>query len=88
MRDKTSLINQLECYRIQNLNKRGKVLPELSDSLVMAWIFHDNLLEGRSLNPEEIQGAILHEDQQFPSYTRPLLEDIRVYERAIDCVNG
>jgi|GEM_PF-1412298 len=82
-RDKASLIKQLEDYRLRNKEQSGagQALP---DTLMMAWIFHDNQLEGRSLNPDEIKVAIYHRDQERPSYLRPLFEDIRVYRDAIN----
>lgn len=80
-RDKASLIKQLEQYRLRNQERSENL--EIPDSLMMAWIFHDNQLEGRSLNPDEIKVAIFHRDQERPSYLRPLFEDIRVYRDAI-----
>jgi fido (protein-threonine AMPylation protein) len=84
--NKAMLIQKLESYRLHNLNQVGPTLPQLSDSFVTAWIFHDHLLEGRSLSPEEIQGALSHQDHLFPSYYRPLMEDIRMYKQAIELV--
>ena len=86
MKDKSAMIQKLEEYRLQNMDHRGTLLPDLTERFVMAWIFHDNLLEGRSLNPEEIQSALRRNDHLYPSYVRPVLEDIRLYERAIDMI--
>lgn len=82
-RDKASLIKQLEHYRLRHKERRAGAL-QIPDHLMMAWIFHDNQLEGRSLNPDEIKVAIYHRDQERPSYLRPLFEDIRVYRDAIE----
>ena len=81
-RDKASLIKHLEQHRLRTLERASaeRVIP---DQLMMAWIFHDNQLEGRSLNPDEIRVAIYDRDQERPSYLRPLFEDIRVYRDAI-----
>ena len=84
--NKAMLIQKLESYRLRNLNQVGPTLPQLSESFVIAWIFHDHLIEGRSLNPEEIQAALTHQDEMFPSYYRPLMEDIRMYRQAIELI--
>lgn len=84
--NKAMLIQKLESYRLHNFDQYGPTLPELSESFVLAWIFHDHLIEGRSLNPEEIQAALNHQDHLFPSYYRPLMEDIRMYRQAIEMV--
>jgi fido (protein-threonine AMPylation protein) len=81
MRNRAQLINSLELYR-QNQLSNPQMSP-LNERLVTAWIFHDNLLEGRSFKPEHIQCALRCEDQKQPSYLGPLLEDIRIYEQAI-----
>ena len=83
--NKAMLIQKLESYRLHNLNQVGPTLPQLSDSFVVAWIFHDHLIEGRSLSPEEIQG-IDTPRSYISSYYKPLLEDIRMYRQAIELV--
>lgn len=85
MRSRAKLIESLESYRQANKCDGGFTLA-LSERVIMAWIFHDNLLEGRTFKPEEIQVAIRREDHLMPSYLRPLLEDIRCYESAIHMV--
>ena len=85
MRNRAKLIEQLESYR-QTYNSDEGFRPESSDRVLMAWIFHDNLLEGRTFKPEEIQAALRREDHLMPSYLRPLLEDIRSYESAISMI--
>jgi len=87
MRDKASLIKRLESYHLQQQSDRP-ALSELPESLVMALIFHDNMLEGRSFKPEDIQVAVQGRDTERPSYLRPLLEDIRLYRDALDMVWG
>lgn len=84
MRTKADLIQQLETYRLSHISARGRTLPQRSEKLMMAWIFHDNHLEGRSFNPADVQAALRHEDALHPSYVRPQLEDVRAYERAIE----
>lgn len=81
-RNKASLIKHLEQHR-QRHEGHAPSVELIPDHLMMAWIFHDNQLEGRSLNPDEIQAAVHHRDAERPSYMRPLLEDIRVYRDAI-----
>ena len=85
MRDKVSLIKHLESYHLQQ-GSDTPALPELPESFLMAWIFHDNHLEGRSLNPQDIRVAVQGRDAERPSYLRPLLEDIRLYQEAIKMV--
>jgi len=84
MRTKADLIQQLETYRLSHMSAQGRTQPARSEKLMVAWIFHDNHLEGRSFNPIEVQAALRREDAQHPSYVRPLLEDVRAYERAIE----
>ncbi len=86
MRNRASLIEALERYRRKFL-KQAQDERYFSERVLMAWIFHDNLLEGRTFKPEEIQIAIRNQDQQLPSYLRPLLEDIRQYEQAIEMIS-
>ena len=81
MRNRAQLINSLEIYRQNQLSVDQN--SSLNERLMTAWIFHDNLLEGRSLQPEHIQCALRREDQRQPSYLGPLLEDVRIYEEAI-----
>ena len=83
MRNRATLIEALERYRRKFL-KQAKAERYFSERVLMAWVFHDNLLEGRTFRPEEIQIALRHQDQQLPSYLRPLLEDVRRYEQAIE----
>ena len=85
MRNRAALIEALERYRRQFL-KRTKAERYFSERVLMAWVFHDNLLEGRTFRPEEIQIALRNEDEALPSYLRPLLEDIRRYEEAIEMI--
>lgn len=85
MRTRTHLIGSLESYRQQQ--QQGPV-DVMSERVRLAWIFHDNSLEGRCFKPEEILGAVRQEDQRFPSYMRPLLEDVRLYEEAIRMVGA
>ncbi len=86
MRTKADLIKQLETYRLSHTSARGRTLPERSEKLIAAWIFHDNHLEGRGFNPSELQAALRHEDHLQPSYVRPKLEDARSYGRAIEMI--
>ena len=85
MRTRMKLLETLELYR-QSSQELNDCAPQLSERVVMAWIFHDNLLEGRTFKPEEIQVAIRRQDHTLPSYLRPLLEDIRIYETAIEMI--
>ena len=81
MRSRAHLINSLEIYRQNQLSQSQ--LFSFEERLVTAWIFHDNLLEGRSFQPEHIQCAVRNEDHKQPSYLVPLLEDVRIYQEAI-----
>ena len=86
MQSKTQIIQHLEMYHLHQTalceNKQTSIYS-LDQSMVMAWIYHDHLLEGRSFEPEEIKIAINKRDQELPTYLHPLLEDIRLYESAI-----
>lgn len=85
MRNRAQLIESLERYR-QEHKSRVNMDFILSERVIMAWIFHDNLLEGRTFKPHEIQAALRGQDHSQPSYLKPLLEDIRSYRDAIDMV--
>ena len=84
MRTRAQLINSLEMYRQDRLCEPH--LAPIDERVMMAWIFHDNLLEDRCLQPEYIQVALKREDHKLPSYLKPLLEDIRIYEDAVHMV--
>ena len=85
MRSRAQLIESLERYR-QERRARSNREFVLSERVMMAWIFHDNLLEGRTFKPHEIQAALHCQDHSMPSYLRPLLEDIRSYQNAIEMI--
>ena len=85
MRSRAQLIESLERYKQNQRSNFGQKIA-LSERVVMAWIFHDNLLEGRTFKPNEIQSALRRQDQSQPSYLRPLLEDIRSYRAAIKMI--
>ena len=85
MRNRATLIESLETYR-QSIGHQADPSQDIDDRVLMAWIFHDNLLEGRTFKPHEIQAALKGDDQSMPSYLRPLLEDIRSYRLAIKMV--
>lgn len=87
MRNRASLIRALETYRQERLASSLED-ASISERVIMAWIYHDNSLEGRCFRPEEVQAAIRHNDREFPSYMRPLLEDVRIYEEAIKWVTS
>ena len=54
--------------------------------LLLSWIHHDNMLEGRPYNTAEIAQALKGRDKDVDRYLVPLMEQIRRYRNAIDFV--
>ncbi len=81
----TEFIRALEHHRAQTLADRPG--PEaLSDRLLMSWIHHDNMLEGRLFRPAEIAQALGEGDEGLDRYLHPLMHRIRLYRDAIHLV--
>ncbi len=81
----TEFIRALENHRAQALAIRPG--PEaLPDRLLVSWIHHDNMLEGRLFRPAEIAQALEGEDDDVDRYLHPLLRKIRRYKSAIEFV--
>jgi Fic family protein len=63
---------------------RPNLEPEaLSLPLLLSWIHHDNMLEGRLYRPDEIAQALREDDESLDPYLRPLMRTIRRYRNAI-----
>ena len=82
----TEFIRALEHHRARTLASRCPEPEPLSDQLVVSWIHHDNMLEGRLFRPEEILDALGDEDGTMDRYLHPLMEEIRRYRDAIRLV--
>jgi Fic family protein len=79
----TEFIRALERHRAVVLAHREPEPQPLSRRLLMSWIHHDNMLEGRLFRPGEIVTALDGKDEQFDKYLHPLLKQVRAYESAI-----
>ncbi|MCA9537342.1 MAG: Fic family protein [Myxococcales bacterium] len=60
----------------------------ISPRLLLSWIHHDNMLEGRLFRPAEIVQALRAEDDHLDRYLHPLMRKIRRYRDAIDFTWG
>jgi hypothetical protein len=76
----TAFLRALENYR---RHEACSAPPALADRVLGAWIHHDNLLEGESFSPREIQVALAGADADFDTYLHPLFARIRRYADAI-----
>ncbi len=82
MQTGTEFIRALEHHRAQTLAARPG--PDaVSNSLLMSWIHHDNMLEGRLFRPAEIAQALTEEDDNLDRYLHPLMRRIRQYRDAV-----
>ncbi len=82
----TEFIRALEHHRAVMLSRRRPVPDPLSKRLVMSWIHHDNMLEGRLYRVPEIVQALNGDDHELDRYLHPLMAGIRRYQNAIDLV--
>ncbi len=82
----TEFIRRLEHHRARRLADRQPEPEALSERLLISWIHHDNMLEGRLYRPEEIAYALHHDDESLDRYLRPLLDNIRRYRDVIQFV--
>jgi|JI10StandDraft_1071094.scaffolds.fasta_scaffold282718_2 Fic family protein len=82
----TEFIRALEHHRAHTLARRQPQADPLSDQVVVSWIHHDNMLEGRLFRPEEVLDALVGEDGTMDRYLHPLMEEIRRYRDAIRLV--
>lgn len=83
MQRTTDLIRALEHHRAQTLVQRQPQPSKPSLPLLLSWIHHDNMLEGRRFRTEEIAQALRDEDTEVVKYLRPLMARIRRYRDAI-----
>ncbi|MSP73139.1 MAG: Fic family protein [Myxococcales bacterium] len=78
------LIRALESHRART---EARKLPlELSDRVLLPWIYHDNMLEGEMFGPQEIVQALSFADDSLDPYLRPLMCRIRRYADTIRAV--
>lgn len=82
----TEFIRALEHHRVSTLARRQPEAEPLSDRIIMSWIHHDNMLEGRLFRPEEIVDALAEADDNLDRYLRPLMSEIRRYRDAIQFI--
>ncbi len=83
MQRTTDLIRALEYHRAQNLIQRQPKPDRPSIPLLLSWIHHDNMLEGRPFRTEEIAQALKDQDVEVVKYLHPLMQRIRRYRDAI-----
>ncbi len=85
MQTGTEFIRALEHHRAQTLAARPR--PEaVSDRMMLSWIHHDNMLEGRLFRPEEIAQALEENDEGLDRYLHPLMRRIRHYRDAVQFI--
>ena len=76
-------IRALEHHRAQMLSRPNLEPEALSQPLLLSWIHHDNMLEGRLYRPNEIAQALRDDDDSLDPYLKPLMQTIRRYRNAI-----
>jgi Fic family protein len=76
-------IRALENHRAFFLSQCQPIVQPPSDALLLSWIHHDNMLEGRMFRTEEIAHALREQDDQIEKYLHPLMATIRRYRDAI-----
>lgn len=82
----TEFIRALENHRTQMLAHRQPEPAPLSPRLILSWIHHDNMLEGKLFRPAEIVQALREDDDRLDKYLHPLMRRIRRYRDNIDYV--
>lgn len=82
----TEFIRALENHRTEMLSGRQPEPAPLSPRLVLSWIHHDNMLEGRLFRPAEVVQALRENDDKLDKYLHPLMRRIRRYRDTIDYV--
>lgn len=82
----TEFIRALENHRTQMMAMARPEPPALSPRLLLSWIHHDNMLEGKLFRPAEIVQALREEDSDLDKYLHPLMGRIRRYRDTIDFV--
>ncbi len=75
----TEFIRKLEHHRARTLARRQPEPEPVSERLLVSWVHHDNMLEGRLYRPQEIALALRGEDDRLDPYLHPLLDEIRRY---------
>ncbi|MCA9545479.1 MAG: Fic family protein [Myxococcales bacterium] len=79
----TDFIRALEEHRAAVLADRAPDPHPIPRRLMLSWIHHDNMLEGRLFQTAEIVAAMDDRDDEFDKYLHPLLSEIRRYRDAI-----
>ncbi len=76
-------IRALEEHRAAALAEAEDGPRDIPRRLMLSWIHHDNMLEGRRFQIPEIVAALDEKDAEFDRYLHPLLTQIRRYRDAI-----
>ena len=79
----TEFIRALEQHRAQRLVRPYSDDAVPSTAVLLSWIHHDNMLEGRMFKPAEIARALDGDDSTLDRYLHPLMKEIRRYRDAI-----
>lgn len=79
----TEFIRRLEQHRALTLARRQPEPEPISDQVMLSWIHHDNMLEGKLYRPAEIKQAIDEQDDDLDRYLHPLLSEIRRYRDGV-----
>lgn len=82
----TDFIRALETHRTEMFAHRRPEPATLSPRLMLSWIHHDNMLEGRLFRPAEIVQALRGDDEHLDKYLHPLMRRIRRYRDTIEFV--
>ena len=76
-------IKALEHHRAFFVRRCQSLSQQPSEALLLSWIHHDNMLEGRRFHTAEIAQALREQDDELPKYLHPLMASIRRYRDAI-----
>lgn len=82
----TEFIRALEQHRADMMACRCPEPAPLSRRLILSWIHHDNMLEGRMFQLAEVRQALDEKDPTLDKYLHPLMRKIRRYRDTIDFV--
>ena len=79
----TDFVRALESHRAHTIARRPSTPERPSIPLLLSWIHHDNMLEGRRYKTAEIVQALRNRDDEVDRYLHPLMQEIRRYADAI-----
>ncbi len=83
----TEFIRALEHHRARALSPSTEQEP-IGERLMMSWVHHDNMVEGKLFRPEEIVQALEDADDELDPYLHPLMRRIRRYRDTIEFIEA